>query len=103
MGPHFGQEGLDLLLRIGIDQLTVIKPEADPEVVHKRRKSEHDTGDAEWAAKFVLVMLVEAAVDLLASLGHSDFFVGNFCRGSHGEEARQMRVNWNLWASFVTS
>jgi hypothetical protein len=50
---HSQAEGLDILQRRGMNELSVVKPEADPEVIHKQREKSHHEGDANGATKFI--------------------------------------------------
>lgn len=50
---HSQKERLDVDQRLGTDQLSIIEPEADPEVIHKQREKSHHERDANGATKLI--------------------------------------------------
>jgi len=51
--PHSQEERLKVIHRIGVHQFTVIKPEADPKVVHEDGKASHNGCDTPWPTKLI--------------------------------------------------
>ena len=51
VGPHFVNERFDSINGTRDDEPAVIKPEANPQIVHEHGESSHHGGDAPWTAK----------------------------------------------------
>lgn len=58
MSPHAPEERRDVVDGGGVDELAIIEPQANPEVVHKDRKSTHNGTDAPWSTKFVAAKMI---------------------------------------------
>jgi len=50
---HSQEERLYIIQRLGMNELSIIEPEADPEIIHEQREKSHHEGDANGAAKFI--------------------------------------------------
>jgi len=50
---HSGKERFDIIQRLGMDELPIVEPEADPKVVHEQREKTHHEGDANGATKLI--------------------------------------------------
>jgi hypothetical protein len=53
MLAHSQEERLNIIQRLGMNQLSVVEPEADPEVVHKQWEKSHHKSDANGTTKLV--------------------------------------------------
>ena len=59
MCPHPPQKGFDVVHRTWVRELTVIKPEADPQVIHQQRKADHHCCYTHRSSKFIPVRSVK--------------------------------------------
>lgn len=50
---HSQEERVDIIHRLGMDELSIVEPQADPEVIHEQREKSHHEGDANGATKFI--------------------------------------------------
>ena len=50
---HSQEERFDIIQRPGMNELSIVEPEADPEVIHKQREKSHHESDANGATKLV--------------------------------------------------
>lgn len=50
---HSQGERLDIIQRFGMNELPVVEPEANPEVIHEQRKKSHHERDANGATKLI--------------------------------------------------
>ena len=50
---HSQEERLDIIQRVGMNELPVVEPETDPEVIHEQREKSHHKGDANGATKLI--------------------------------------------------
>lgn len=53
MPAHSVQEGDDVVEALGDDELAIVEPEANPEIVHQDREERHHGRDAKRTAKLV--------------------------------------------------
>jgi len=58
VGPHAPEERLDVVDGSGVDELAIIEPQANPEVVHEDGESSHNSTDAPWTTKFVAAKII---------------------------------------------
>ena len=61
MGPHFLNERSDSINGSRNDEPAVIKPEANPQIVHEHGEPNHHGGDAPWTAKLPPIKQFELA------------------------------------------
>lgn len=52
MGPHSLEERLNVVDRAWSDKLTVIEPQADPQVIHENWEANHHSCNTPWSTKF---------------------------------------------------
>ena len=50
---HSQEERRDIIQGLGMDELPIVEPEADPEVIHEQRENSHHEGDANGATKLI--------------------------------------------------
>jgi hypothetical protein len=53
MVPHAKKKGLYIIHRFWEDQLAVVEPQTDPEIIHQDREARHNGDNAPGPAKFI--------------------------------------------------
>ena len=72
MSTHSLEEGPNVIDRVRDDELAIVEPEADPEVVHEQREQCHQGSDTPWTAKLPVGVLIELLVGLATLFGDDD-------------------------------
>lgn len=53
MLPHSPQKRLDVIKRLGVNQLAIAENQANPEIVHEDGEASHHGSDANWPSKLI--------------------------------------------------